>query len=491
MAPALQLKDRDEESSLFANRVLVLFMLALLMILGLMLRMVQLQVWDFDTHAARSDQNRIQVQPLAPPRGLIYDRNGVLIAENRPVFSLDVVREQVGDFDTLLESLRAIVEIDDQHVADFETRLSRRRRPYEPVALRFALTEEEKARVAVNRYRLPGVLVSAQLVRHYPYGALASHAVGSVRRLSEEDLGRVDNVNYSATKFMGKRGVERFYERSLHGEVGYQRVEIDARGRIRRELEVHPPVAGQNITLHMDSRLQIAAYGALGLRRGAIVALDPKTGGVLAMVSNPSYDPNEFVLGISEEGYREITQSRDVPLFNRAINGQYSPGSTFKPVVALAGLSSHVLTWDETVEDRGWFQLPNQERIYRDWSWKTNNAGGQGTVDLQRAIYRSSNVFFYDLATRMPVETLTGFAKQFGFGQALAADISEASAGLLPDPIWKQGAKGEVWYPGDTVNMGIGQGDLLVTPLQLAQVAAAIANRGRLVRAHMLLSTLR
>ena len=489
MATLLPLKDRDEEHVLFANRVLVLFMIALVMVLLLMLRMVQLQVWEFDTYAARSENNRIQVQPIAPPRGLIYDRNGELLADNKPVFNLELVREQIDDFDVLLASLRAIVDIDDADVNDFEKRLGQRRRPFEPVALRYKLSEEEMARVAVNRYRLPGVRVTGQMVRHYPYAALASHAVGSVRRLSEADLKEVDQVNYSATEFMGKRGVERYYERSLHGEVGYQRVEIDARGRIRQVIDINPPIAGQNLTLHLDSRLQIAAHGALGLRRGAIVALDPKTGGVLAMVSSPSYDPNEFVLGFSREGYREITQSRDVPLFNRAVNGQYSPGSTFKPVIGLAGLASGTTTWEDTIEDIGWFKLPNQDRIYRDWNWSRNDSGGQGTVNLNRAIYRSSNVFFYDLASRMSIDVINAFAGQFGFGQTLAVDIADASPGLLPDPVWKYGAKGEVWYPGDNVNMGIGQGDLLVTPLQLARVAATIANRGRVVRPRMLLAS--
>jgi penicillin-binding protein 2 len=271
--------------------------------------------------------------------------------------------------------------------------------------------------------------------------------------------------------------------------VGYQYVETDAHGRIRQELDKKPPTAGQNISLHLDSRLQIAATAALGDRRGSVVALDPRSGGILALVSNPGYDPNLFITGMSSSQYAELSHSVYTPLFNRAINGQYAPGSTFKPVVALAGLVSGVVDWEETIEDKGFFQLPGQARKYRDWTWTPTNSGGQGTVDLRRAIYRSSNVFFYDLASRMEIEHLTGFASQFGFGKNLSVDVADASSGLLPDPMWKQGYKGEIWYPGDSINLGIGQGDLLVTPMQMATVAATLANRGRVVRPRMLLSS--
>ena len=276
---------------------------------------------------------------------------------------------------------------------------------------------------------------------------------------------------------------------SLHGEVGHELVETDARGRIRQVLETHPPRQGRNVTLQLDSRLQIAAHAALGERRGAIVAIDPRTGGVMALVSNPAYDPNLFVTGISTSAYRELADARDTPLFNRATHGQYSPGSTFKPAVALAGLASGVMAWDETIEDKGFFKLPNQERIYRDWSWKKNNAGGQGLVDMRRAIYRSSNVYFYDLASRMNITRFTDFVSQFGFGRNMAIDVADARSGLLPNPVWKRGMKGEVWYPGDTVNMSIGQGDVLATPLQLATYSALIANRGEWLRPRMLLSS--
>lgn len=486
MASALSLNDPSSERQDFIGRAMALFLIAMLLVGVLVVRLVQLQVVDHDTYRTRSDENRIQVQPLAPPRGLIYDRRGVLLAENRPVSSLALVEERVGDFTVLLASLSSLVDIGEEDLAEYEKRRQRRRRPYEPVTLRDALSEAEEARIAVNRHRLPGVEVRTELKRHYPFGSVMAHAVGSVRRVNEEDLKRLDPVRYSATEFVGKRGVERFYETSLHGEVGYQRVEINAHGRILRTLDIQPPKRGQDITLQIDNRLQIAATAALGERRGAVVAIEPATGGILALVSNPGYDPNLFVTGFTGEQYQSMVDSLHTPLFNRAVNGQYSPGSTFKPVVGLAGIANGVLTWDEQLEDRGWFKLPNQDRIYRDWSWKPSNAGGQGTVDLHRAIYRSSNVFFYDLATRLSIDQLGGFARQFGLGRQLALDVVDASSGLMPDPIWKQGAKGEVWYPGDNVNLGIGQGDLLVTPLQLATMATVIANRGRVVQPRLL-----
>ncbi len=489
MPASLSIKDSISERRQFAGRSLALFVVATVLVMILVGRLVQLQIFEYAKYRTRSDENRIQVEPLAPPRGLIYDRHGVLLADNRPQLSLSIVRERVSDFDALVGELRALIDISDGDLADFGRRLERRRRPYEPVALKLVLSEDEQAVLAVNRHRLKGVEVTRQLVRNYPFDSLFSHAVGSVRRVSEQDLRYLDPVRYSATKFVGRRGVERFYENSLHGEVGYRRVETDAHGRVRRELEVNRPTAGQNITLHLDSRLQIAASAALGQRRGAVVALDTRSGGVLAMVSNPGYDPNAFVLGMSSQQFASLSQSRDTPLFNRAISGQYAPGSIFKPVVGLAGLASGAVTWEDEIDDPGYFQLPGHSRIYRDWNWSQSNTGGQGITNLRRAIYRSSNVFFYDLATRLEVDELAAFAAQFGYGHKSAVDIADVSEGLLPTRSWKLEVKGEPWYPGDSVNLGVGQGDLLVTPLQLATVAAVFANRGARVRPRMLLAS--
>lgn len=489
MSLELSIKDPGREQDMFAGRAIALFVVVVLMFGVLVTRLVTLQIVEHETYQSRADDNRTKIQTLAPSRGMIYDRNGRILADNKTSFSLAIVSERTDDLDALLDSIVEILTLTPQHLERIRNALDKPRRLDSAVVVLEALSEKQVAMLAVNRHRLRGVEVTSQLIRSYPMGELAAHAVGSVRRLTKEDLRTVERVQYSGSQFIGKRGVEAFYEKSLHGKVGYQKVETDAYGRVRRVLEVQGAQTGQNLTLHLDSRLQVASVAALGERRGAIVALDPRTGGVLAMVSQPSYDPNLFVTGMSISTFDDLASSIYLPLFNRAVNGQYAPGSTFKPVVGLAGISSGVTQWSESIEDKGWFQLPGQERIYRDWSWTKDDSGGQGQVDLNRAIYRSSNVYFYDLASRMEIGSLLEFASQFGLGRNVAVDIPEASTGLLPTPEWKRKAKNQPWYPGDSVNLGIGQGDLLATPMQMATVAAAIANRGKVVRPKMLLSS--
>ena len=488
MTPAQHFSDTGREQRLFAARAVIVFLIFLALVLTLLVRLVQLQVIEYGSYATRADENRIQVQPLPPDRGLIFDRNGVLLADNRPVRSLALVAERIDDLDAVIAELGQHVELDGADIEAFRRRL-KRRRPYEPVALKVALTEAEVARIRVNGHRWPGAEITDENLRYYPFRELMAHAVGSVRRVSEEDTRRLDERRYRGVKFIGRLGVEKFYEEALHGEVGWQRVEVDARGRIRRVIDETPPVVGQNLTLHLDAALQQAAADALDGRRGAVVALDPHSGGVLALVSNPGYDPNPFVVGVDPQAYQRLVASPDAPLFNRAVKGRYAPGSTFKPVVALAGLAAGATDWERTIVDRGEFRLPGQRRAYRDWSWRRGNAGGQGVVDLNRAIYRSSNVYFYELATRIDIDALSSFASGFGFGQVTSIDIADADPGLMPSRVWKLGAKGERWYAGDSVNLGIGQGDLLVTPLQLGTVAMVIANRGRWIRPRMLLSS--
>ena len=486
MAPELSIKDQNREIELFVGRATTLFLLVVLMLGLLIYRMLELQLWNHDTYKTRSDDNRIRVQTLAPPRGLIFDRNGRLLADNQNASSLALVIDKMPEPPKSLDRIGSLLELTNTQRSEMIARVESNRRPDTPLLVVDSLTEEQVARLAVNRHLMPGIEVVNRLVRHYPYSEIAAHAVGSVRRLSAEDLRRVDPVQYSATEFIGKRGVEAYYEDTLHGQVGYQKAESDALGRLRQTLDVQSPTAGKNLHLHLDIDLQRAGVAALAGRRGAVVALDPRDGGVLAMVSQPSYDPNFFVTGMSTAVFDSLSTSKYVPLFNRATNGQYAPGSTFKPIVGLAGIGLSATTWDTVIEDRGAFQLPGQEREYRDWSWTKENSGGQGMVDLRRAIYRSSNVYFYDLASRIPVQDLVDFAAQFGLGRDMSVDIPAAGSGLLPDPVWKQGAKGLPWFPGDSVNMGIGQGDLLATPLQMAVVAATLANRGRLVQPRMM-----
>ncbi|TVS18123.1 MAG: penicillin-binding protein 2 [Gammaproteobacteria bacterium] len=484
---AFTLRDHDAEARLFTGRVMVIWCLVVVAILVLVLRLFQLQVVEHERHAVQSDANRIQVQPIAPTRGLIYDRNGILLAENVPVSSLTIVRERVPDLDATLTALAELVDLTPAEIERFQRRLRERRRPFEPVPLRLQLGEDEIARIAVNRYRLPGVEVEAQLIRHYPFGEFTAHAIGSIRRIARADLERLDPVQYSATRYAGRLGVERHYEQHLHGQVGYQRVETDARGRITRVIDRKPPVAGKNIQLHLDLKLQLAASAALGDRRGAIVAIDPSTGGILALVSKPAYDPNLFIGGIDPKSYAWLRDHPDTPMFNRAVRGQYAPGSTFKPIVGLAGLNHGETNWERTIRDPGYFRLPGQTRMYRDWNWRPGG-GGQGIVGMQRAIYRSSNTYFYDLGVRLGIERLAPFAAEFGFGERYVLDLPEAVNGLMPTPQWKRAARREPWYPGDTVNLGIGQGDMLVTPLQLAGATAILAARGQRHTPRMLLA---
>ena len=485
MAVALAIKDPNKEKELIVGRAIAFFVVVVLCVCILVARFVQLQIYEHESYQSRSDKNRIQVQPLAPPRGLIYDTNGILLADNRPSSALGIVVERTDELDAVIAELREIIALSDEQVEQFHEAKKRARRPGEAVVIADNLSDADIAALAVNRHRITGVEVITQLQRYYPLGAIAAHAVGSVRRMTERDVQQNDEAAYRATQFIGKRGVEAYYEEALHGRPGFQQVETDAHGRIRKVIDSDPPTVGKNLTLHLDARLQQAAVDALGEQRGAIVAIDPKTGGVLALVSKPSYDPNQFIVGMTDAQFQALSGSVYVPLFNRATNGQYAPGSTFKPVVGLAGIASGAMQWDTQIDDNGSFRLPGGEREYRDWSWTVDNSGGQGLVDLRRAIYRSSNVYFYDVASRLDVNYLADFAEGFGFGRNLAVDISDASRGLVPDPEWKLGAKGEKWYQGDSVNMGIGQGDLLVTPLQIATYVAMIANGGKTVRPRM------
>ena len=488
MAKRLAIKDTVNEQKLFVNRAIVLSIVMFLLFGLLLARFAALQVLDYQTYQTRSEQNRIQIQSISPPRGLISDTRGELLAGNITVYNLAVITERVDSLNSILQKLRTLVGIDQIDIENFRQRIREKRRPYDPVPLRFRLSEKEIAILAANRYQLKGVEITTDLVRFYPYGPLFAHSVGSVRRINERDLANLDQAKYSATKYVGKVGIEKVYESSLHGSMGIQRVETDAHGRVRQVLDKDPSKYGSNLDLYLDVSLQASAVRALKQRRGAIVAIDTETGGILAMVSKPSYDPNAFITGISSKDFEKISKSLDAPLFNRATNGQYAPGSTFKPIVGLAGIASKLVSWEETVDDRGEFKLPNQDRLYRDWSWTPDNAGGQGIVDLRRAIYRSSNVYFYSMANRIEIDTLGAFARQFGLGQNLAVDIPEATLGLMPGPAWKEKNKELPWFPGDTVNMGIGQGDILVTPLQMALVASIFANRGRIVRPKMVKS---
>lgn len=478
-----EFKDVAAERRLFQRRTMVMLGVVLVMLGILVARMYQLQIVEHDIYTTLSDKNRVQVQSVAPPRGLVYDRNNELLAENRPVFGVTVVPERVDGMEETLSRLSSILAISEDDMERFQRRLREPRRPFQPLPLRYDLNEQEIASLAVQRHELPGVEVSAELVRYYPHSELTAHALGFVGRINREELQRIDPVNYAGTNYIGKSGIERFYEALLHGQVGYQHVETNARGRTLRVLERQNPVPGEDIVLHLDLRLQRLAHQLLDGRRGAIVAVEPKTGGLLALASVPGFDANQFVTGISVDNYRELSQDVDKPLFNRALRGQYPPGSTLKPMLAVAALDSGVTTRDRTIWDPGFFQLQSGGRRYRDWK-----RSGHGWVDLTDAVAESCDIYFYEIAVEMGVDTMYDYLAQFGFGEDATLDVSGALSGLLPSRDWKRAVRNEPWYPGDSVNMGIGQGFMLATPLQLATATSLLANRGRWVEPRLLRS---
>ncbi|MDX1693157.1 MAG: penicillin-binding protein 2 [Ketobacteraceae bacterium] len=480
MAKPATLKDHYREARVFNKRALLAFAVVLLVTCVLIGRMVYLQVLQYDTYVTQSDQNRISVEPVAPTRGLIFDRNGTLLADNQPTYSVSILKERTPDIDATIERIAQIIPIGESDPERFYKRLEQRRRPFTPVALRYRLSEEEIAKIAVHQHQLPGVEIEANLVRNYPYGQLLAHTIGYVGRINEQELKSVDANNYSATEHIGKTAIEKYYEDALHGIVGYQTIETDARGRITNILERSDPTPGHNLHLYLDLRTQKAAIDALGGRRGAVVAIDPDTGGVLAFASMPAFDPNLFVTGIDFKTFNALNTSRARPLFNRAIQGQYPPGSTIKPIVGLGGVDGGHTTWEYTIYDPGWYKLENDSRFYRDWK-----KYGHGMVDLEKAIMRSCDTYFYELAFNMGIDRIHDFMEPFGFGKKTGLDIVSERPGLLPSRFWKRAVKSQPWFPGETLITGIGQGYMLATPLQLAVSTAILATRGKVVHPKM------
>ncbi len=479
MASRIALKDPQREQQVFTNRTAVAFAVVLAMLGILLSRYYSLQISEYEAYRTASDRNRVQLQPLPPKRGLIFDRNGILLADNRPSYTLSLIVERVGNLDATLVALQDLVEISDGDLERFATRV-RQRRPFEHVPLRFRLDDEEQARIAVNRHRLPGVTVDAQLQRHYPHGPLFAHALGYVGRINARELEEIDEANYRGTFHIGKIGVEKRYEDPLHGRVGYQTVETNAHGRVLRVLERFDPRPGKDLVLHLDYELQRIAHNAMEGRRGAVVAMDPLTGGILALVSTPSFDSNLFVNGISNTDYSALRESPDVPLFNRTVQGQYPPGSTVKPMIALAGLEAGLIDPEFTVPDPGWYRLPGDRRRYRDWILRIRGTGHAPEVDLKMAIAESCDVYFYDLARRLTIDGMADYLDRFSLGRRTGIDTTAERRGVLPSTAWKRGAMNQPWYPGETLSAGIGQGYMLATPLQLAVATSVVATRGEL-----------
>lgn len=475
----LTIKDHFRETALFQRRILVSAILGCILLAGLISRLFYLQVISHAHYTALSEDNRVSIVPIAPTRGLIYDRNGVLLAQNIPSRTLELIPEHIPNLDDTLARLRKLIHITDDEVDRFN-QLRKKKRRFEGIPLRFRLSDSEAARIAVNLDHLPGVEITAELMRHYPQGKLASHAIGYVARINEEELTTLNASRYAATKNIGKVGVERSYEDELHGEVGSQRVETNAAGRIVDVLERTLPIPGKNLYLTLDARVQMVAEQAFGNNDGALVAIDPNNGEVIAFVSMPTYDPNLFVNGIDTKTYTALNKSPDRPLFNRALQGQYPPGSTIKPFMGLAGLEYKVITPETSINCPGYYMLKGDDHKYRDWK-----KSGHGETALSKAIVQSCDVYFYDLAQSLKIDRIHDFLGLFGVGHPTGIDIRGEESGLLPGKAWKRRVHHLPWFPGETLITGIGQGFTLITPLQLAEMTAELGSRGKRYTPHI------
>lgn len=477
------IQDFAAESRLFNQRAVFAILFVVLLFSIIIFNQYQLQVVSYQDYQTRSEGNRIKVVPLAPNRGLIYDRSGILLAENRPVFSLELVPEQIKDMTATLAELAALIDVSAEQQDAFLKQVRAQRR-FNSIALKEQLNDQEVAILAANQHRFPGVTVEARLSRHYPFGDLFTHALGYIGKINSRELQQLEldgeAANYAASRDIGKIGLERFYQRQLHGTMGYQEVEVNNRGRLIRVLRSVPAVSGQNIHLGLDVGLQLTAQQILKQHRGAIVAIDPRDGAVLAFYSNPSYDANLFVHGISSVNYNELLNSRDRPLINRVTQGVYPPASTIKPHLALLGLETRTITTNTKVWDPGYFTLPNSDHRFRDHlRW------GHGWVDIYTAITKSCDTFFYDMGIKLGIDRISEYMSKMGFGEKTGIDILEESSANMPSRGWKRARHNQPWYPGDTVPLSIGQSYWTTTPLQLAVATTPLLNQGKLVTPHM------
>ncbi|HEJ6633446.1 TPA: penicillin-binding protein 2 [Legionella pneumophila] len=477
-------KNYRAESQHQRFRLNLLIAILIILSLILILRLAFLQISEFKRYQTLSLKNQMSVIPIAPPRGVILDRNGVLLAENIPVYVLEITPERVKDMKQTLTKLRELIpSITDEDIDNFnKTRLQNR--SFVPIPIKLKLSQEEVATFASNQYHFPGVSIKARLMRHYPLGEITAHALGYVGRINIQELKQVDSTNYRATNFIGKAGVEKYYEDILHGKVGYQMVETDVSGRTLRIINKVNPHSGAKLYLSIDARLQEAAYNALKDKRGAVVVINSRNGEVLTMVSSPSFDPNIFVSGVSKADYKVLSNALQRPLFNRAVRGVYPPASTIKPFVGLAGLDKGFITTTTEIYDPGKYKLPTSSHVYRDWK-KT----GHGVINFKRAITVSCDTFFYQLGNKMGISNIEDMLVKFGLGQLTHVDLHEEANGVIPSARWKRQTKGVSWYPGDTLISAIGQGFMLATPLQMANATASLSQHGQRFRPHLLIKT--
>ncbi|ELB2820272.1 penicillin-binding protein 2 [Vibrio alginolyticus] len=484
-----QIRDYQAEARLFANRAIVAFIGIVVLMGALVANMYNIQVNQFQDYQTRSNDNRIKVVPIAPNRGLIYDRNGVLLAENRPVFNLELTPEKIKDIDATIQELQTILEITPDQIERFHHERKRTRR-FKSVPLLTQLNEKQVAVFSVNQYRFPGVEISATLKRYYPFSEVLTHVIGYVSRINDRDMQRLireeKDANYQATRDIGKLGIEKYYEDLLHGTAGYQEVEVNSRGRVIRTLKYVPPVPGKDIVLNLDINLQLYVHQLLDGRRGSAVVIDPRDNGVLAMVSSPSYDPNSFVHGISGKDYRALLNDKNRPLVNRTTLGIYPPASTIKPFMAVAALQEGVVTPNTTRNDPGYWRIPNSNtRPFRDWlRW------GHGRVDIIKSIEESVDTFYYQIAYDMGIDRISNWMMMFGFGDYTGIDIYEESKANMPTRDWKMSRHKTPWYKGDTIPVGIGQGYWTATPMQIAKATSVLVNEGEVIAPHLLKATI-
>ncbi|PHM68498.1 hypothetical protein Xekj_03324 [Xenorhabdus sp. KJ12.1] len=480
-------RDYTAESALFIRRALVAFVGVILLTGVLIANLYNLQITRHEDYQTRSNGNRIKLVPIAPSRGLIYDRNGTLLAANRTIYQLEIVPQKVDDLDKTLNELRSIVGLTDEDIENFQKERRRARR-FTSIPLKTPLTQVQVARFSVNQYRFPGLEIRGYQRRYYPYGSALTHVIGYVSKINDKDVERLEQEgilpDYAATHDIGKLGIERYYESILHGKPGYEEVEVNNRGKVIRQLHEQPPQAGKDIYLSIDLELQTYIEKILTTSRAAVVVTDPRTGEVLAMVSTPSYDPNLFVDGISSKDYKALLNNPNRPLINRATQGAYPPASTVKPFIAVAALSSGVITKNTTIHDTGRWQLPNSNMSYRDWK-----RYGHGLLNVHKAIVESADTFFYQLAYNMGIDKLSEWMIKFGYGQFTGIDLKEETAGNMPTREWKQKRYKKPWYQGDTISVGIGQGYWTATPMQMVKALMILINDGEVKTPHFLLRT--
>ena len=486
MARRVVIRNHSAEANLFARRTFIAFVGVVVLLLILFSNLYSLQIASFEKYQTRSNSNRIKLLPVAPNRGLIYDRNGVILADNKPIYSLAVIPEETKDIENSIAQISQLLDISKDRQDKFFKSVKSKRR-FKQVELHPRLSEQQVALFSVNQHKFPGVFVDARLKRYYPFGKLTTHSLGYVARINRKDVNKLElegkSENYAATHGIGKLGIEKYYEDILHGSIGHQEVEVNNQGRIIRTLDFTPPTPGKDLTLTLDIELQMIAKRALSGKRGAVVAMDPRTGGILAMYSNPSYDGNLFVHGISNKNYNKLRNSTDSPFINRSVRG-YPPASTVKPFLALTGLEEKVITPDTKVWDPGWYQLEGLPNKYRD-----GKKWGHGWVDLNKAIEQSCNTYFFKLAFELGITKISTMMERFGFGDYTGVDIHEESKAIMPSVSWKRGRYNQSWYTGETLSVGIGQSYWTVTPLQLTQALTTLVNHGHRKVPHFLHAT--